>query len=472
MNRSIFYIFSLLILFSSCKVGQNYKGVEVEVPDEFRVKNPAFSNIDITVNTDTLFTDSLIDISWFSIFNDPVLDSLVKSALENNQDLKIAAENITQAQFNLIIQRSNLLPYFGYEANITRGNFLNGNIGSTQNFAYGTGFMNWELDFWGKYRRLNEAAKAQILASEYGYRSIQISLLATLADAYFQLLELRKRLEISEQTLTLRDSMLYIIEARFDRGIIPGIDLNQAQIQRAIAASTIPVFEREIIKTENLISVLTGTNPKSIPTGIDIYKQDTSIIIPEVLPIELLTRRPDIMVAEQEVIIQNALVGVAQANRLPSLSLNGAIGYAMTDPLSFSNGTMIWSIGGSILGPLFNWNRLKRIADSEKSKREQSLYSYERTLLNAFRDVEDVTIEISTLEKELIARRQHVEAAASAQMLSQNRYDQGQTSYLEYLESQRQYFESQQNLAGTLRQLLSAYASLYKALGGGWDINE
>ncbi|QCK16869.1 efflux transporter outer membrane subunit [Mangrovivirga cuniculi] len=472
MNKSIQYIFCLLIILSSCKVGQNYKGLEVEVPDEFRANDLELSNENLIVNTDTLFADSLIDINWFAIFNDPVLDSLVYAALDNNQDLKIAAENIAQAQFNLIIQRSNLLPYFGYEANMTRGNFLNGNVGSTRNFAYGAGFMNWEIDFWGKYRRLNEAAKAQILATEYGYRSIQISLLATLADAYFQLLELRKRLDISEQTLTLRDSMLYIIEARFDRGIIPAIDLNQAQIQRAIAASSIPVFKREIIKTENLISVLTGTNPKSIPTGIDIYKHDTSIYIPDVLPIDLLTRRPDVVVAEQEVIIQNALVGVAQANRLPAISFNGSIGYAMTDPLSFSNGTMIWSISGSILGPLFNWNRLKRIADTEKSIREQSVFSYERTLLNAFRDVEDTYIEISTLKEELIARRQHVEAAASAQMLSQNRYDQGQTSYLEYLESQRQYFESQQNLAGTLRQLLSSYASLYKALGGGWVIDE
>ena len=199
--------------------------------------------------------------------------------------------------------------------------------------------------------------------------------------------------------------------------------------------------------------------------------QDTAVSIPAGLPSDLLTRRPDILVAEQDLIAQNAMAGAAQANRMPNISLTGVLGVASNElsGLNFSN--PVWNIGGSLLGPIFYFQKYKRLADIEKSKREQALFNYERTVLDAFREVEDILATIGSIKEEIIYRQDHVNASLRAQDLSQERYNQGVTSYLEYLESQRQAFEAQQNYARTKQELLSSYALLYKALGGGWNIN-
>jgi multidrug efflux system outer membrane protein len=192
--------------------------------------------------------------------------------------------------------------------------------------------------------------------------------------------------------------------------------------------------------------------------------------IPAGLPSDLLTRRPDIIAAEQELVAQNALIGAAQANRLPSISLTGLLGVASDDLSQLTDNFPAWNISSSLTGPIFNWNQLKRQVDIEKSKTQQAIYNYEAVVIGAFREVEDILVEIRTLKVELIARNNHVTAALNAQELSEQRYDKGVTSYLEYLESQRQAFEAQQNYVGTKQKLLSAYARLYKALGGGWNL--
>jgi len=469
MRRVI--VISLVILVASCKVGKNYNGTEITIPDSYRFSQADSIPEEYLVNTDSLVTDSLIDFDWFSLFNDPVLDSLVYQALDYNQDLAIAAENVVQAQYNIGIQRSEMLPEISYQAGAQRGNFQQNQItASPQNLFFGFGSVSWEIDFWGKLRRLNEAAKADYVGSVEGYRATQISLIATVATLYFQLLEYDMRVEISEETIALRDSMLSIIELRFDKGIIPEIDVNQAQIQLAIAEGQLPVWQRLKAQTENQLSLLTGQNPKAMSIGISLVEQDTAIIIPEGLPLSILTRRPDVLVSEQALVAQNALVGAAQGNRLPSISLTGLLGVASNEVSTLGDAGAIWNLGGSILGPLFYFNRFKLIADVEKSRRDQAQLAYERTVLDAFREVEDILVAISTLKKELVARQDHVTAAINAQTLSQERYNQGVTSYLEYLESQRQAFEAQQNYAGTKQELLTAYAQLYKALGGGWNI--
>jgi multidrug efflux system outer membrane protein len=469
MRRIGFLI--LIAALASCKIGKNYKGTELSIPDAYR-----FSDIDsipeeFLVNTDTLVVDSLIDYEWFSLFEDPVLDSLVLMALERNQDLAIAAENIIQARYALGVQRSEMLPEISYQAGASRGNFQQIVLPEEQNIFFGYGSVNWEIDFWGKFRRLNEAAKADIIASEQGYRAAQISLVATVAELYFLLLEYHTRVQISRETIALRDSMLGIIELRFEKGIIPEIDVNQAQIQLAIAEGQLPQWQRLLAQTENQLSLLTGQNPRSIEVGIPLPEQDTSLTIPEGLPLSILTRRPDVLVAEQGLIAQNALVGAAQGNRLPNISLTGLLGVAGDQFDNIGAGGPAWNLGGSLLGPLFYFNRFKRLADIEKSRRDQAQLNFERTVLNAYREVEDILVAIETLKRELIARQDHVTAAINAQTLSQERYNQGVTSYLEYLESQRQAFEAQQNYAATKQELLTSYARLYAALGGGWVIN-
>lgn len=472
MRKAVIFLSVILIAYS-CKVGKNYKGSEIVVPETYRFSEEGDPiPEEFLVKTDTLVADSLIDYHWFSLFGDPVLDSLVVLALEKNQNLAIAAENIVQAKYGLVVQRSAMLPQIGYEAGAQRGNFQQGvPIQGERNIFYGFGFVNWELDFWGKFRRLNEAARADIVQSEQGYRATELSLISTVAALYFQLLEYRAQVEISEETIALRDSMLSIIELRFDKGIIPEIDVNQAQIQLAIAEGQLPFWQRQLAQTENRLSVLTGRNPREIAVGVPLESQDASIDIPEGLPLSILTRRPDVLVAEQELIAQNALVGVAQANRLPSISLSGLLGVGGSSLSNLGSGGPLWSIGGSMLGPLFYFNRFKRLADIEKSRRDQAQLAFELAVLEAYNEVEDILIAIETLKKELVARGAHVKAALNAQILSQERYNQGVTSYLEYLESQRQAFEAQQNFATTKQQLLSSYAALYAALGGGWSTN-
>lgn len=460
----------ILILFAlwSCKSGQNYQGATVQTYESYRTDNLERVLDSMTVNVDTLAIDSAINIEWFELFSDEVLQDLIQKALENNQDLEIAAESILQAQSALVIQRSQMLPSVGYSGGVQRGNFAGFSLGSTQNVFTGFGSVNWEIDFWGKYRRLNEAARASILASEEGYRAVKLSLVNTVAETYFRLLEYKMRLEISEQTLSLRDSMLSIIEQRFDKGIIAEIDLNQAQIQEAIAAGSIPIWERLIVSSENLLSRLIGELPDRKETGISLLDQPEEIVFPEILPGQLLVRRPDILIAEQDLIASNALLGAAKANRLPNISLSGLLGVAGSQFSSLGSNGASWNIGGSIMGPLFNWGALQRQVDIEESRTRQAILNYERTVLSAYEEVENLLYSIQSLKKELIARKEHVRAAVKAQFLSQERYNQGVTSYLEYLESQRQAFDAQLNFAGTKQELLSSYAALYAALGGGW----
>ncbi len=459
------------ILLVGCKSGQNYQGATVKTPDNFRYSNEQTGEVSpsTSFNSKDLNKSGIENLDWFSLFNDHTLDSLVQLALDYNQDVQIAAESVAQAQAGLVIQRSAMLPQIGIEGGANRSNFRQGFLlPEPQNLFYAAGMVNWEIDFWGKYRRLNEASKARIVQSEEGYRATRISLTSSVATLYFQLLEYKARLEISERNLTLRDSTLKIIESRFERGIVAEIDLNQAQIKRAIAAESIPVWKRNIAITEHALSFLTGSNPRAIETGVSLMSQDTVINIPPGLPSELLLRRPDIVAAEQVLVEQNALVGAAKANRLPNISLTGLLGVASTELSTLNTGPAAWSAGGSIFAPLFNFNALQRQVVIAQSQRSQAELAYERTVLNAFRSVEDILISITTLKEELKARQDHVSAALSAQRLSQERYDQGVTSYLEFLESQRQAFESELNYVGTKQQLLSAYAQLYKELGGGW----
>jgi multidrug efflux system outer membrane protein len=469
--KKIGFILAVVLIVQGCKMGKNYKGTELEVLDKYYYQDTSLAQGIDTINTDTLIVDSLFDIDFFALFNDPNLDTLVRTALEFNQDLLIANENIRQAQFQIGIQRADLLPNIGYQVGAQRGNVFQGLPGSaTTNVFTGFGTVSWEIDIWGKIRRLTEAANANYVGSIEDYRATRISLASTVAEVYFSLLENRARLDVSYRTLALRDSMLNIINQRFEKGYIAEIDVSQARIQRAIAAGSIPEIERRIAQNEHLLSVLTGQLPGRIRSDSDLYKQDTSIVIPSGLPSDLLTRRPDVLAAEQTLIAQNALVGAAQANRFPALSLTGLLGVASNDLSEFTSGPAAWNLGGSLLGPIFNWSQLQRQVDIEQSKREQAIFNYQKTVLTAFQEVEDALAAIELLKKELKARQEHVDAALRAQELSQERYSQGVTSYLEYLESQRQAFEAEQNYAGTKSLLLANYAQLYKVLGGGWDL--
>lgn len=447
-------------------MGKNYEGTHVAIPQTYQNTDTAV--VLVTVNTDSLNFASIRDVSWWKMFNDPTLDSLILLAIKQNRTALIAAENIMQARFALNIQNAEFLPKFNISASAQRGNYLNNQVGTESNMFLGATSVYWEIDIWGKYRRLSEAARADLMASEYGYRAIMISLISDVATGYFSILQAQSQLEISKRNAASRDSMLQIIQSRYDKGIVPMLDVNQAQIQKNIAEGAVPQYYRRLVQLQNALSVLIGQNPAPFVIHKSLEEQQLQIAIPDILPVQLLAQRPDVLAAEYQLIGRNARVGAAQANRLPNLSVTALLGVAGTDFSNISLSNPLWNIGGQLMGPLFYWNQRKRMVDIAKSERFQALFAYENTVFNALREVEDVLVEISTVQQEIQIATSRRAAALSAQDLSRERYSKGVTSYLEFLEQQRQAFDAELLLEEKRAQLLSAQVRLYKALGGGW----
>ena len=466
MKRLLAIVLAILLL-HSCKVGKNYKGTEFNQPTSFAQVDP-----ESTVNYDSIRTDSItLDtaaLEWWTLYDDPVLNDLINEAFINNRDAMIASENVLQARFALNIQNADLLPQVALSGEVTRGNFVMNQVGQVQNLVFGAGSVNWEIDLWGRIRRLSESARAELMATEYTYRGVMISLVSEVATTYFALLQAKSQYEIAQRNAKSRDSMLQIIKARYDEGIVPIIDVDQSNIQYTIAAGAVPQYERQIVQLENTLSILLGRNPGPVETGAPLEDQKYDLEFPVQTPVELLARRPDVIAAEYRVIGQNAQVGAAKANRLPTISLNAFGGIAANDfkGLSFQN--PLWSLGGQVLAPLFYWGKLRRQVDIEDSRQMQALYQYQNTVFGAIAEVEDILVDIRTTKKEIEIANERKRAALRAQYLSMERYNKGVTSYLEFLEEQRQAFDAELLLEGLRASLLSNYVQLYKAVGGGW----
>ena len=465
--KQLLSILLVAVFLHSCKIGKNYSGTELEQPTSYAQEAPEMTVAYDSVNTDSLEL-STADLLWWDLYEDPVLDSLIATAMENNRDILIAAENVLQGRLALKNQNAEMLPKFDAQGQVQRGNFLLNQIGDPQNLILGAASANWELDLWGKLRRLSEAARADLVASEYGYRGVMISLISEVATTYFNLLRAKSQYEISMRNATSRDSMLQLIQARYDKGIVPVIDVNQATIQYTIAAGAVPQYELQIVQLENTLSILIGQNPGPILTGKPLSEQNYDIELPLARPVDLLARRPDVIASEYQLIAQNAQVGAAKGNRLPSLSVSALVGITADSfgNLSFNN--PLWTITGQLAGPLFYWGQLKRQVDIEDSRRYQALYQYQNTVFFALKEVEDVLAEIRTTRNEIEIAERRLDAALQAQSLSRERYNMGVTSYLEFLEQQRQALDAELLLEGLRANLLSAYVRLYKALGGGW----
>lgn len=453
------YISILLILmvlsFSGCMVGPKYQKPVINSPEAYRMGGAD--------------ADSLYNLRWWELFNDPVLDTLIVTALNENKDVRIAVSRIEQARASLGFTKADQFPKIAYEAGATRGNFAGGQkFNSTTNNFYGAANLQWEIDFWGKYRYASNAARANLLASEYAHRAVQVAIISEVVNVYFQLLDYKQRLDIAQRTLVTREASLNIIQQRFDKGIVAEIDLNQSQIQRAIAAGAVPQYERAVAQTENALQYLLGKNPGSIQTGAPLLSQQAPPEIPAGIPSSLLLRRPDILQAEQNLIAQNAQVGIAQAMRFPSINITGLLGVASDDLSTLTSGGAAWSVGGSLLGPIFNFGKNKRRVELERQRTEEALIQYEAVVIQAFREVEDALIEIETYNRQLRIKQEEFNAAVNANTLSRDRYDGGVTSYLEVLESERTLFSVELDLSQTRQAWLAAYIKLYNALGGGW----
>jgi len=456
---SVYLTVFAVILVSGCTMGPKFEKPVVETPEMYRSQ---VSN-----------ADSIINLAWWELFQDTTLDTLVENALKNNREIQIAASRMEEARAFLGFTKADQYPKVDISANATRGNLVQGiQLEELSNNFFIAPVLGWELDFWGKYRQASEAARSELLASEFGLRKLQISLITDVVSTYFSLIDFRQRLNIARSTLELREKSLDIMQKRFDKGIIPEIDVYQARIQREIAAGAIPLFERQLILTENILSILLGRLPQSymLDEGPDLFLQPPDI--PAGLPAQLLERRPDIAEAEFLLRAQTARIGVAEAQRLPSISLTGMLGKATDDLSQLSTGELGWSISGTLFGPIFNFNKNIRRVDIEEERARQALLRYESTVLQAFREVEDALAEVQTYRDQLTAKQREYEAAYGAAQLSRSRYDKGVTSYLEVLEAERSLFNVELQYSEIRAFFNNSYVRLYKALGGGWIIRQ
>lgn len=450
----------LIVAASSCKVGPNFEKPDKPEPATFRFES--------------LETDTVVNLRWWELFGNPELDTLIKTGLKENKNVLVAASRVEQARITVGFTKVDIYPSVGIAGAANVGNMLgNQPLSNDAGIYYGGLSLSWELDFWGKIRRSTEAARANFAATEYGMRSVQISLISEIAQTYFQLLDFKRRLTISEQTVKTREEGLKIIQSRFDRGVVPEIDLNQAQIQLAIAKAAVPNYKRNVALTENALSILLGRSPQEIKSTIDLMDQPYPPEIPAGIPSTLLNRRPDILQAENVLHAETANVGVAEALRFPTISLTGFAGGAASHQLSDAIlGSFAWSAGAGLVSPLLNWGKNKKRAEIQREAAMQALLKYEQQTLVAFKEVDDALISISTYKNEVEAREAQVNAAVNARNLSQKRYDGGVTSYLEVLENDRSAFDAELQYSQTRQQLLKSYILLYKALGGGWISSE
>jgi multidrug efflux system outer membrane protein len=444
---------------SGCTLGPDFVKPDMTPPAAYR--------------TDVMPAVSADELKWWELFDDPVLYELVTVALENNKDVKIAVSRMDEARASLGFTRADQFPRLDLQGGANRGTFSGGvRSEDTNYYAYIAPVLSWEIDFWGKYRRATESARAALLASEYGVKTVQLALVSQVASTYYLLLDYHQRLAISKATLQSRMESMRIVGLRFEKGTVPEIDLNQAQIQTEIAVEAIPSFERLIANTENALSVLLGRFPQAIAPGADLTRQALPPDIPAGIPAEVLARRPDVAEAMYALQAQTAQIGVAQALRLPAINLTGLLGVATSEVSNMQSDGEVWSIGGSLLGPIYDFGKNQRRVEIEEALTEQARYRYENAVLTALREVDDALVDIEMLKRQTAAIERRLKAAANANFLSKERYDKGVTSYLEVLDSERTLFEVELGNSERRQQLFNAYVRLYKALGGGWMSKE
>jgi len=454
----------LLLALGGCAAGPDYERPELEVPETYI--QPVEQG------------ESFANTPWWELFQDEQLQALIRIALEENQDLGIAAARVEEFRAVLGVTRADQFPTVDITAtgaqaegssNVFPGNLPGIPNEKAENYRLSADVF-WELDLFGRLRRSTEAARAQLLATEEAQRSITISLVASVASSYMLLRDLDAQLEIARRTEHTRTDSLGIIQARFDKGTVPKLDVNQAEIELAVASAAVAAAERAVTQTENALAILLGRNPGAVPRGQTLEQQTLPPGIPSGLPSELLQRRPDVLASEAELAAQTARIGVAQAARWPSLSLTGALGFE-SDDLSIltDSGSDFWNAGLGIVQPLFNAGRNRSRVEVEEARTEQALLAYEQTVQRAFREVEDALVAVRTYRTEHEARRRQVAAARSAATLSRARYDGGVSSYLEVLDTERSLFNAELTESQTLRLYINAIIELYKALGGGWN---
>jgi len=421
---------------------------------------------------------ALADLAWWQVYQDPVLQQLLHEALTNNYDVRIAAQDVEQAQQLVLEQQSALYPQVGYSGGVSRGRnqYLgqlqaqSGAYSSTTSAQVG---LAWEIDLWGRLRRADEAARAEYLSTVDAQRGVWLSLVSDVASTYFTLLGLDAQLQVAKGATQTYTETLALFEDRLKGGVASLLDTSSAAGALGAASAQIPDIERQITLTENQLCVLLGRNPGPIPRGLGLTAQTFPPNIPAGLPSQLLERRPDILKAEQEIRAANARIGVAKANFFPQLSLTGALGKVSPEMSAFTGGgANAWSIAASLAGPIFEGGLLRAQYKGAYAAWQQSELEYQSTVLNAFEEVSDALTDEEKLAQVRVRQEYSVNSYSQAVDVSMKRYIAGKASYYEVLDSQTKLFPNEADLVNTRVAELQAVVDLYKALGGGWSLKD
>lgn len=462
--RKLLALSLTIALLTGCTVGPNYRRPKIETPPTFRGLTPEeAARADAT---------SLADQKWWEVFHDEQLQALIKTALQQNYDVRIAATRILEAQARLGITRADQLPTVTAGASSTNSRsaqqtFLPAIETNTHHVDLG---LDWDLDFWGRFRRATEAARANLVASEWARREVITELIANVAGAYFQLRALDLQLEISRQTLSSRQDSLRLTQVLANGGATSLLDVRQAEQLVFTAASEVPSLEQQIEQQENFISILLGNNPGPIPRGRALTEQDHPPSVPAGLPSSLLERRADVRQVEAELVAANAQIGVARAAYFPDITLTGTAGYQSSALTSLFTGPAgLWSFGAGLAQPIFTGGRLRSNVRLSEAQEQEAVLFYRQTIQGAFRDVSDALIAYRKTQEFRVQQQSLVESAKDATRLSQMRYKGGATSYLEVLTNDTNYFSAQLNLVQAQLDELLAFVQLYRSLGGGWE---
>jgi multidrug efflux system outer membrane protein len=457
------------VLFAAgCAVGPDYRRPELTAPASFRGEAAPAS------------AASLADLPWWELFRDPALKGLIQDALAGNYDLRIAAARVAQARALAGVARAEFFPWIDYHAGVqrARGVFkfapeLELPAGGTDNLFIGGLSAAWEIDVWGRIRRSNEAARAELFASEEGRRGVLLTLVSDTAQAYFELLALDLRLAIARDATDSFQRTYTIFRRRFEAGIVSTLQTSRAEGALAASAATIPDLERQIALKENQINVLLGRDPGPVPRGIALEDQQVPPAVPSGLPSVLLERRPDVRQAEQRLVKANAQIGVAKAGFFPRIGLTALLGAVSPELSALTSGTAsLWALAGSLSGPLFQGGRILEGYRASQAGWDQARLQYEVTAIRAFQEVSDALVALQKLALFQADQARSVTALDQSVRVAYRRYFGGLASYYEVLEAQQLLFPAQDLLARIRRDRFLALVGLYRALGGGWNLTD
>lgn len=439
-----------LLLLCACNLGPDYVRPAAPIHERWDVGYPAAAD--------------LANLPWWRQFGDPVLESLIETAVRENLDLRVAAARVDQFLGALDVTRSQYFPQIGagYTGVVQRQTDLPNESHQAAVNA------SWELDLWGRIRRSNEAAQAQIIGSEAGRRGVLMTLVTNVASGYLTLGGLDRQLEVTRATEKAYAESLKLFQLRFQYGTVSQLEVSQAESQYEAARQSIPAYESMIRQQENLISLLLGRPPGPIPRGKRLDEL-TPPGIPAGLPSELLERRPDILQAEQTLVAANAQIGVARAAYFPKISLTGLLGFASTDiGRLFAPGADIRSATGQVTAPLLSFGAISGQVKQAEAQKQQAVFQYRQAILTAFREVEDALIKTAKGREQLEAQERQVHSLGEYARISRMQFEAGTSSYLQVLDADRSLFSGRLALNQTRSDLLIALVSVYKSMGGGW----